>query len=86
MYLLGNRRFRDCPESIFDGDPMVQNILRLREVQSATGLARSSIYAGMSAGTFPKSIPLSEKAVGWLESEIEQWQESRIAARAVRAA
>jgi prophage regulatory protein len=35
----------------------------------------------MSAGTFPKSIPLSEKAVGWLESEIEQWQEGRIAAR-----
>jgi prophage regulatory protein len=40
----------------------------------------------MSAGTFPKSIPLSEKAVGWLESEIEQWQEGRIAARTVRAA
>jgi prophage regulatory protein len=60
---------------------MVQKILRLRDVQDATGLARSSIYAGMTAGTFPKSIPLSEKAVGWLESEIEQWQEGRIAAR-----
>jgi prophage regulatory protein len=65
---------------------MVQKILRLRELQAATGLARSSIYAGMTAGTFPKSVPLSEKAVGWLESEIEQWQEGRIAARAARAA
>jgi prophage regulatory protein len=65
---------------------MVQKILRLRELQAATGLARSSIYAGMAAGTFPKSVPLSEKAVGWLESEIEQWQEGRIAARSARAA
>jgi prophage regulatory protein len=65
---------------------MVQKILRLRELQAATGMARSSIYAGMAAGTFPKSIPLSEKAVGWLESEVAEWQESRIAARAQRAA
>jgi prophage regulatory protein len=65
---------------------MVQRILRLPEVKIATGLARSSIYSGMDAGTFPKSVPLSEKAVGWLESEIEQWQEARIAARNSRAA
>ncbi|WP_371423291.1 AlpA family phage regulatory protein [Tardiphaga sp.] len=62
---------------------MVQRILRLREVQEASGLARSSIYEGMKAGTFPKSIPLSEKAVGWVEAEIIQWQEERIAARAM---
>ena len=72
--------------SRFDGDKMVQKILRLPEVQSVTGLARSSIYAGMTAGTFPRSVPISEKAVGWLESEIEQWQEGIIAARTAKVA
>ena len=31
--------------------------------------------------TFPKPIPLGEKAVGWLEDEIIQWQKDRIAER-----
>lgn len=65
---------------------MIQRILRLPEVRQATGLGRSSIYAGMDAGTFPMSVPIGEKAVGWLESEIQNWQETRIAARAAKAA
>lgn len=72
--------------SLIDGVPMIDRILRLPEVRQATGMARSSIYAGMENGTFPKSVPITEKAVGWLESEIKEWQEARIAARAVRAA
>jgi predicted DNA-binding transcriptional regulator AlpA len=35
----------------------------------------------MRAGTFPKPVPLSTKARGWLVSEIEQWIEERKAAR-----
>jgi len=31
----------------------------------------------MEAGAFPKPMPLGEKAVGWLESEIKAWQEAR---------
>jgi prophage regulatory protein len=60
---------------------MVEKILRRAAVETATGLKRSSIYAGMEAGTFPKAVPLGEKAVGWLESEIEAWQKARIAER-----
>ncbi|UGY27173.1 AlpA family transcriptional regulator [Bradyrhizobium septentrionale] len=60
---------------------MLQRILRRPEVEAATGLKRSSIYEGMAAGTFPKTVPLSDKAVGWLESEIIAWQKARIAVR-----
>lgn len=55
-------------------------ILRLREVEARCGLRRSSIYALGSAGVFPTPIKLSERASGWLESEIEQWLAERIAA------
>ena len=61
----------------------VQTILRRPEVERLTGLRRSSLYALIAAGKFPRPIPLSEKSVGWLESEIAEWQKVRIAARDV---
>ncbi|MER8709145.1 MULTISPECIES: AlpA family phage regulatory protein [Mesorhizobium] len=60
---------------------MVQTILRRDEVERATGLPRSTIYAKIAAGNFPKPIQLSARAVGWLESDIAAWQKSRIDAR-----
>jgi prophage regulatory protein len=35
----------------------------------------------MSDGRFPKPIPLGERSVGWIESEIIAWQKARIAER-----
>ena len=55
-------------------------IARRKQVESRTGLSRSSIYAGMAAGTFPKPIRLGAQSVGWLESEIDAWLHERIAA------
>ena len=54
-------------------------ILKRPEVESITGLSRSSIYAKMEIGAFPKQIKLSERSVGWLESEIQGWINERIA-------
>jgi len=48
-------------------------ILRLPAVKTRTGLSGSTIYLRMSEGRFPTPIPLGERAVGWLESEIEGW-------------
>jgi prophage regulatory protein len=53
-------------------------MLKRPHVESITGLSRSSIYAKMENGTFPKSINLSERSVGWLESEIQEWLNNRI--------
>jgi prophage regulatory protein len=55
-------------------------ILRRKAVEERTGLPRSSIYAGMANGTFPPSISLSAKSVGWLEPEIDAWIAARVAA------
>jgi len=56
-------------------------ILRRPEVERKTGLKRSAIYALMSEAKFPKTLLLSGRAVGWLESEILEWQTARIAER-----
>jgi prophage regulatory protein len=42
------------------------------------GLKQSSIYNKMKAGDFPKPVKISERAVGWVESEINDWIASRI--------
>ena len=62
---------------------MTQRFLRRREVESITGLPRSSLYDLMKAGRFPRPVPLNDEghAVAWVESEISEWQEERIAER-----
>lgn len=55
-------------------------ILRRKQVEARTGLARSTIYDRVKAGTFPAPISLGDKAVGWIESEIVDWLNARIEA------
>ncbi len=52
---------------------MTESILRLPQVRTRTGLSRSTIYARIATGEFPKSIVLGARAVGWLQSEVDQW-------------
>jgi prophage regulatory protein len=57
---------------------MSKVIIRLPVVKARTGLSRSTIYLRASEGSFPKPISLGERAVGWIEAEIEAWLEARI--------
>ncbi len=56
-------------------------VLRLRDVKAKTGQATSTIYAAMASGNFPRPVPLGERAVGWLENELDSWIEARRAKR-----
>lgn len=56
------------------------NMIRLPEVCKRTGLSKPSVYRQMKAGTLPKSRKIGERAVAWVESEIDSWVESRVAA------
>ena len=56
----------------------MQAILRLPAVQATTGLSRSTIYARVSEGTFPKPISLGDRAVGWVEAEVADWINQQI--------
>lgn len=55
--------------------------IRLKEVLSITGLARASVYRYMDQGCFPKTVSLGDRAVAWVESEVQEWVLARIAER-----
>jgi prophage regulatory protein len=49
----------------------ILTILRRRQVESATGLSRSTIYARIRQKTFPPAIQLGPRAVGWRAGDID---------------
>jgi predicted DNA-binding transcriptional regulator AlpA len=64
---------------------VTEEILRLPEVCRRTGLGRSALYAAIQEGSFPRQVKLSERAVGWLASDVDSWIEARVKARDVGA-
>ena len=54
-------------------------IIRLPKVQEKTGLSRSTIYEYLKHRNFPAQIRLGARAIGFVESEIDEWIEARIA-------
>lgn len=57
---------------------MQNRILRRPEVEHRVGLSRSTIYAAMADGTFPKPVRLGRRAVGWSTSSIDEWISTRL--------
>ena len=55
-----------------------KQILRLDDVIKKVGLSRSSIFKMIDANSFPQSISLNERAIGWLSSEVDDWIDYRI--------
>ncbi|UCM99452.1 AlpA family transcriptional regulator [Sulfurimonas sp. SWIR-19] len=55
----------------------IDRILKLKEVIAATGLSRSTIYNYMSLNQFPKSIQLTPRRIGWRESDIINYLNSK---------
>lgn len=60
---------------------MAKRLIRLPDVMSITGLKRSTIYQKMKGGDFPKSIPIGERSVAWVEGEVSKWIEKNISKR-----
>nr|WP_296063003.1 AlpA family transcriptional regulator [uncultured Amphritea sp.] len=58
-------------------------LIKLKAVMDTTGLARSTIYKYISEGIFPKPVSLSERAVAWVESEVQDWILDKIEQRDV---
>ena len=48
-------------------------ILRLNAVLDLTGLSRSTLYRKIESGTFPRQLHISERCIGWRESDIQTW-------------
>lgn len=56
---------------------MAEKLLRRREVEERTALARSTIYDWMQRGDFPKPVVLGARKVAWRESDVNAWLEAR---------
>jgi prophage regulatory protein len=56
---------------------MAHKILRLPDVIDRVGFSRSTIYDFVSKGRFPAPVRIGIRAVGWLESEIEAWVQTK---------
>jgi prophage regulatory protein len=54
-----------------------KRMLRFPEVRSRVGCGKSNIYRMVAEGTFPAPKRLSARTIGWLESEVDAWIESR---------
>jgi len=57
---------------------IAMRLIRLTEVLHTTGLSRSTLYKYVADGVFPKPVSLGDRAVGWVESEINDWLSARI--------
>ncbi|MEX1221773.1 MAG: AlpA family transcriptional regulator [Idiomarina sp.] len=56
-------------------------LIRLPQVKDMTGLGRSSVYKLMAENSFPKPVTLIGRASAWVESEVIEWIEERVAER-----
>ena len=53
-------------------------LLRLPDVSAIVGIRKSSIYALMKEGKFPKCIYITSNTVAWPESAVLAWVNDRI--------
>ena len=56
-------------------------LIRLKDVMVSTGLARATVYKYIKQGIFPASVSLGDRAVAWVESEVQEWILEKIAER-----
>lgn len=57
--------------------------LKLKEIMEKTALSRFAIYRKMNDEEFPQSVSLGDRAVAWVESEVDEWMEERLQTRVV---
>jgi len=55
----------------------MDRIMRMKELTTLIGLSRPTLYEMMRDGIFPRPIHLGRRAVGWRESVINEWLETR---------
>ncbi|EGC3911673.1 AlpA family transcriptional regulator, partial [Escherichia coli] len=58
---------------------MSQSFIRLSEVQRRTGYSKAWIYRLIKEQRFPQSVKIGSRSIAFIESEIEEWINQRIA-------
>ena len=55
---------------------MAEKLMRRPEVETRTGLSRSTLYDWMKRGDFPMPVKLGTRLVAWRESDVTAWLEA----------
>ena len=55
----------------------IKRALRMLDIQHKTGLSKTHIYRLIKRGLFPKPFHLSERAIAFFESDIDNWLNAR---------
>lgn len=70
--------------ALADAAPVVRQldralrILRIKQLVERTNLSRATLYVLMAKDpTFPKKIQLTARSIGFLETEVDAWIQSR---------
>ena len=69
-------------KTILQTQQAIDRLLRWPDVQPLVGICRAHAHQLAAAGLFPMQIKLVEngRASAWIESEIREWIEGRVAA------
>lgn len=76
--------FHGIKMTAYHAPQLTYKILRLSQVLELTGLSKSSVYDMLDQksprhdSNFPKGVKLSERSVGWVEHEIQEWIKLKI--------
>ncbi len=65
-------------KSDYQENSTAPNLISIKQVQVRCTLSRSTIYAYIKKGVFPKPYLIGARAVRFSESEIDQWINGRI--------
>ncbi|MFO1225958.1 helix-turn-helix transcriptional regulator [Roseateles sp.] len=57
--------------------PKPDPLLRLPDVEAATGIRKSTLYALMKRGEFPRCVQVTPRCVGWRARDVEAWINAR---------
>lgn len=57
-------------------------LVSLNDAARMTSLSRSMLNRYRERGRFPSAVPLGERRIGFVKSEVQAWINERIAARA----
>ncbi|ADM99727.1 AlpA family transcriptional regulator [Dickeya dadantii] len=60
---------------------MQKTLIRLPEVQRRTGYSKAWVYRLMARKQFPSAVKIGSRAIAFVESEIDEWINQRIAER-----
>lgn len=58
---------------------MPQSLIRMPETMRRTGYGRAWIYRLIAQGRFPKPVKIGSRSIAFVESEIDEWINQRIA-------